>query len=294
MEKLRILINPIAGHGFAPRIAALVDSSSLSNRFEVDVQTTEYAGHASVLAKEAVSEGYSGVIAAGGDGTVNEVASQLTGTNTALGIIPAGSGNGLARHLGYALKYQNTLEQIAQAGLTRIDSLRINGQFAVNVSGFGFDGLVAWRFNHEGKRGLSNYTRIGMSEYFKYPVIHFTIEADGKKLEKDAHMLVIANASQFGNAAIIAPNARLDDGKIDLVMVHRPPVWQLPALFFRLFNGSLKDNHYIQTLPCRKFTAKSNRPVHLHIDGEAHKEITSIEVEVMPRSLLVFNPTAKA
>ncbi|MFN8153438.1 MAG: diacylglycerol kinase family protein [Bacteroidia bacterium] len=293
MKKLRILINPIAGHGFAPRIAALVDKSVLRRHYEVEVQTTEYAGHAAELAADAVQSGFAGVIAAGGDGTVNEVASQLIHTNTALGIIPAGSGNGLARHLGYALKYPETLSQIAHASLQKIDALNINGRFAVNVSGFGFDGLVAWRFNHEGKRGLSNYTRIGMSEYFKYPVVKFQIEADGRTFEKAAHMLVIANASQFGNAAVIAPNARLDDGLIDLVMVHRPPFWQLPGLFFRLFNGNLRDNQYIHTLQCRKFTARSNRPIHLHIDGEAHKEISEIQVEIIPSSLMVFNPTSK-
>lgn len=290
MKKLRILINPIAGHGFAPRIAALVDQSSVLQQYAVDVQTTEYAGHASELAREAVLSGYAGVVAAGGDGTVNEVASQLVNTQTALGIIPAGSGNGLARHLGYALKYKNTLEQIAFAKTMHIDSLQVNGRFAVNVSGFGFDGLVAWRFNHEGKRGLSNYTRIGLSEYFRYPVINFQITADDQTFEKDAHMLVIANASQFGNAAVIAPQAKLDDGLMDLVIVHRPPVLQLPGLFYRLFNGTLKDNRYIKTIHCRSFTAKSNRPIHLHIDGEAHKEISEINVAVQPKTLLVFNP----
>ena len=291
MEKLRILINPIAGHGFAPRIAAMVDRSSLHKKYVVDVQTTQYAGHASALAREAVQEGYAAVVAAGGDGTVNEVASQLNGTETALGIIPAGSGNGLARHLGYSLRYPTTLEQIASATRHKIDALTINGRFAVNVSGFGFDGLVAWRFNHEGKRGLSNYTRIGLSEYFRYPVIRFKVITDQHTLEKDAHMLVIANASQFGNAAVIAPHARLDDGLIDLVMVHRPPFWQLPGLFYRLFNGRLKDNQYIQTVQCRHFTAVSNRPVHLHIDGEAFREITEIKVEVNPHSLCILYPT---
>jgi diacylglycerol kinase (ATP) len=180
MKKLRILINPIAGHGFAPRIASLVDQSSLLKNYEVDTQTTEYAGHAAELARAAVNEGYDCVVAAGGDGTVNEIAAQLVHTSTALAIIPAGSGNGLARHLGFSLKYPLTLEQIAAAERSSIDTLSINNRFAVNVSGFGFDGLVAWRFNHEGKRGLSNYTKIALQEYFKYPIIRFQLDIDGE------------------------------------------------------------------------------------------------------------------
>lgn len=294
MKKLRILINPIAGHGFAPRIASLVDQSSLLKHYEVDTQTTEYAGHAAELARDAVKEGYDCVVAAGGDGTVNEIAAQLVNTSTALAIIPAGSGNGLARHLGFSLKYPHTLEQIATAQRSSIDTLTINNRFAVNVSGFGFDGLVAWRFNHEGKRGLSNYTRIALQEYFKYPIIRFQLNIDGEQLEKEAHMLVIANASQFGNAAVIAPKAELNDGLMDLVIVKRPPALQLPSMFFKLFNGTLRDNQYVKTIKCSAFTATSNRAIHLHIDGEAVEPLHSIKVTVHSSSLNVLKPVQHA
>lgn len=293
MKKLRLLINPIAGHGFAPKIAGLIDRSTLGEHYQVEVQTTEYPGHAAQLTAEAVQQGYAVVVAAGGDGTVNEVASALVHTPTALGIIPAGSGNGLARHLGYSLRYPTTLEQLSLAGTGKIDTLRINGQFAVNVSGFGFDGLVAWRFNKEGKRGISNYTRIALAEYFRYPSIRFDLEADGQRFSRTAHMLVIANASQFGNAAVIAPHASLNDGLLDLVMVHRPPLHALPGTFYRLFRGTLKDNRYIQTLRCASFTARSHRPVHLHIDGEAHREISEIQVKVVPGSLNMLIPATE-
>jgi diacylglycerol kinase (ATP) len=294
MKKLRILINPIAGHGFAPRIASLVDQSSLLKNYEVDTQTTEYAGHAAELARDAVNEGYDCVVAAGGDGTVNEIAAQLVHTSTALAIIPAGSGNGLARHLGFSLKYPHTLEQIATAERSSIDTLSINNRFAVNVSGFGFDGLVAWRFNHEGKRGLSNYTKIALQEYFKYPIIRFQLNIDGEPLEKEAHMLVIANASQFGNAAVIAPRAELNDGLMDLVIVKRPPALQLPSMFFKLFNGTLRDNQYVKTIKCSAFTATSNRAIHLHIDGEAVEPLHEIKVAVLPSSLNVLKPVQNA
>ena len=290
MKKLRILINPIAGHGLAPRIAKMVDASGLNENYIVDTQTTEYAGHAIELAKSAVNEAYDAVVAVGGDGTVNEVASSLVGTNTALGIIPAGSGNGLARHIGMQLDPRKGLMELNKANIALIDSLKINGRFAVNVSGFGFDGYVAWLFNKSKRRGLSTYAKIGMQEYFRYPPAEFQINVDGTSHLCSATMLVIANASQFGNAAVIAPKADLHDGLLDLVVVNRPGILHLPQMFFRLFNGTLKDNQYLKTYHCRRFTAISSRPIHLHIDGEATDPISKIEVELYPSSLKVLIP----
>ncbi len=290
MRKLRFLINPIAGHGLAPKIAKLIDQSDLIKQFEIDTQTTEYAGHAAELTMDAVKQGYYGVIAVGGDGTVNEIASCLVHTNTTLGIVPSGSGNGLARHLHYSLKFKKCLSQIAKNEIQSIDTLLINGHFAVNVSGLGFDGYVAWRFNHEGKRGLSNYTRIALSEYPKYPIIEFRLHINGIDLNTSAHMLVVANASQFGNAAIIAPAAKLNDGLLDLVMVKKPSLFKIPGMFYRLFRGKLKECSYLKSYRCSTFKATANRPVHLHIDGEAHEPVSVIEVKLVPSSLKVFMP----
>ena len=290
MKKIRILINPIAGSGLAPRIAKMVDASGLNNNYEVETQSTEYAGHAVELTREAVHQEYAAVIAVGGDGTVNEVASSLVGTNTCLGIIPAGSGNGLARHIGMNLNPHKGLMQLNTAKIEAIDSLKINDRFAVNVSGFGFDGYVAWLFNKSKKRGLSTYAKIGVQEYFRYPPADFKINIDGKDYEQSATMLVIANASQFGNAAVIAPRADLHDGLLDLVAVRRPGILHLPQMFFRLFNGTLKDNNYLKTYHCKKFTAIASRPLHLHIDGEAVDPISKIDVELFPASLKVLMP----
>jgi len=290
VKKIRILINPIAGHGLAPRIAKMVDASGLNDNYLVDTQTTEYSGHAIELTKDAVNNDYDIVIAVGGDGTVNEVGSALVGTNTALGIIPAGSGNGLARHLGMNLNPMKGLKQLTSAKIVSIDSLKINGRFAVNVSGFGFDGYVAWLFNKSKKRGLSTYTKIGVQEYFRYPPADFILNIDGLDYTHTATMLVIANATQFGNAAIIAPLADLEDGLLDLVLVNRPGIFHLPQMFFRLFNGTLKDNKYLKTHHCKKFTATASRPLHIHIDGEALDPISKIEVEIIPSSLKILMP----
>ena len=293
MKTLQLLINPIAGHGLAPRIAALLDASGLRSHYDVTIHFTQYPKHATELASAAVKNNCDVVVAVGGDGTVNEVASALVGSSTTLGIIPAGSGNGFARHIGMKTKPELALQQLTTAPVRKVDSLLINGMFSLNVSGFGFDGYVAWLFNKSGNRGLSNYTKIGLQEYFRYPIAKFELTIDGKKQLSDAHMLVIANASQFGNAAIIAPRSDIYDGKLDLVIVKRPNLFSLPVNFIRLFSGTLKDNKNIQTITCSTFTATSSRPLHLHIDGEGIDPLEKIEVKINPGSLNVLVPTKK-
>lgn len=290
MKSLLLILNPIAGKGAAQKVESWIDNSGIKNYYQVKIEYSKYGGHAAEIAAKAVEEKVDVVVAAGGDGTVNEVASRLVNSNTALGIIPIGSGNGLARHLGFSLDIKKCLAQIVTSHSEKIDSLLINNRFGINVSGFGFDGFVAYKFNKEGKRGLSNYTKIALKEYAKYPPIHFSFEGLPVPKFSKAHMLVIANASQFGNAAIIAPTAELTDGLMDVILVRKPSPLQLPSMFYRLFTGKLRDADYLQTFKCKQFSATSDREIHLHIDGEACEPIREIEVILQPKSLLVLNP----
>lgn len=290
MKKLRLILNPIAGHGFAPRLAKLVDKSPLVQVYDVDICTTGHAGHGRELSEDAVRSGYDVVVAAGGDGTINEVAAPLKGTLTRLGIIPSGSGNGLARHIGMSSQPEIALKQLATALPKAIDTLEINGRFAINVSGLGLDGYVAWLFNKGKRRGVMNYTRIALSEYFRYKGAALNIEVNGQFINQHAHMLVIANASQFGNAAKIAPRANLSDGKMELVLVTKPPLFQMVATFYRLFKGNLRDNQYIQTIPCSSFTATCQPALHLHIDGEGIDPVNILVTKLNPSSLNILIP----
>ena len=228
-------------------------------------QTISAMQYAKEIALKALNDGFRYFIAVGGDGTINEVGSVLKNKDAVLGMIPMGSGNGLAKHIGMSTDIETAIMQLCDASESRIDTLTINDRFSVNVSGFGFDGYVAYKFNHHGKRGLSTYTKIGLTEYFRYPLQEFEITLDNQTKQVKKHMLVIANASQFGNAAIIAPTADLTDGKLELVAVELPPVLNIPGILYRLFSGKLKDNKYIQTYKCKSFIAKSNKPVHLPI-----------------------------
>ncbi len=287
-KRLLLIINPQAGHGLAPEIEKHIKASGIEAKFVVDIIHTEKRGHAIEIAKNAAADGYHVVVAAGGDGTVNEVASSLMNTDTALGIIPAGSGNGLANHLNYPVKPIDALKKILNGEAIRIDTLRINNRFALNVSGFGFDGYVAWLFDRHGKRGLMSYTTISLKEYFRYPDVDFYIELDNEKLNITAHMVVIANASQFGNAAIIAPLADLKDGLADVIIVKRPPIHLMPITFYRLFNGSLRSNKFTRMVTTKKLSITASRPIHLHIDGEPNEPVKQVNMEVIPSSLSVI------
>ncbi len=291
MNRMRIVVNPIAGKGLAPKMVELVNNCH-PTRFTIDVCTTTGAGHARTLAHQAAQEGYAAVVAVGGDGTVNEVASALVHTDTALGILPAGSGNGLARHLGYSAHPKMMLQQLLNSNTDSIDTLRINGKPSFNVSGWGFDGWVAWRFNKEGKRGLSNYTRIALQEYLGYKGFDIEMQAENQTFTfENMHMLVMANASEFGNAARIAPKADLQDGRMDLVLVRKPSVFRLPALFYRLFKGTIRDNDYLHQLTCRQIHVKASRVLHLHLDGEAQEPCNELIAEILPRSLNILRPS---
>ncbi len=290
MKKLLVIINPIAGKGFAPRLLESAGKSPLHKTYLVDMVLTEGSGHALSLARKACEEGYDAVVAAGGDGTVNEVASGLIGTPVALGIIASGSGNGFARQLGYSMDPMKAMTQIACSGSRKIDTLLINGNPGINVSGFGFDGHVAWQFNHSGHRGLSTYTWIAIRELFKFASIRFRLEIDGNKMEREAHMLVVANSREFGNAAIIAPDADIADGKVDIVLVKRPPLHRIPGLFFRLFRGTLKNSLDVEFLSCSSVKGEMDRLVHYHVDGEAKEPVRQIQIEVKPASLTILQP----
>lgn len=285
---IRFIINPISGSGKGEKVAALINETGLLNKFTVEICKTKSRGHAIELAKEAAEKKFYGVIAAGGDGTVNEAASSLVHTQTALGIIPVGSGNGLARHLKIPRNPEKAIHYFLSAKIETIDTLKINERLAVNVSGLGFDGYVAWLFDKEGKRGLGSYTKIGLREYFSYPSADFEIEADNQSISAKAHMVVIANASQFGNAAIISPESDLQDGLMDVIIVKRPSIFKIPFTFYRLFNGSLKADSNIRMLQCKRLNVKSSRALHLHVDGEPHEPLSELAVQVCPSALKVF------
>jgi diacylglycerol kinase (ATP) len=246
---------------------------------------TQARGHATELAREAVmTQQWGTVVAVGGDGTVNEVARGLLHSPLALGILPLGSGNGLARHLGIPLTLSAALDRLFASRSTVIDSATLNGQPFFCVAGLGFDAYVGHLFGQQTKRGLDTYLRVSMQAYLDY--LPQSIRMEG--LETEVFSLSFANAGQFGNNAWVAPHADLTDGRLEVCKVLPFPKWYGTALTFQLFTKNLRPSTYVSYRSLPEITVETERPALVHYDGEPWQLDTSrIEVKIVPTSLRV-------
>jgi diacylglycerol kinase (ATP) len=287
-----VVINPIAGvrlPGDRPeRRVALARRALARHGIDGVVSVTERAGHAHELADRCVGDGYDLVVAWGGDGTVNEVATALTHSRTALGIVPAGSGNGLAHGLGLPIRPLAALERALAASGRRIDVGELAGRQFFNVAGVGFDAAVAWRFNREGHiRGPLAYVESIAPNLLSYQAIRCVIEADEVETVQKVLMVTIANCREFGSHAVIAPRARPDDGLLDLVVIpDRPPVDRV-GLLPHLFAGTLDRVAGIVMRRIARIRISSDRPLPFQVDGEPCEGCSVLDGRVLPSALIV-------
>lgn len=275
------IVNPISGKGRKSRIITHL----LKKGYKV--VCTEYAGHAEILAREAKENI---IVAVGGDGTVNEVARGLVGTEKILGIIPCGSGDGLALHLGISRRYRTALKVIERRKTAVIDSGSINGRPFFSVCGVGFDAVVSERFANSGKRGLLNYIEQGLRTWREYAPEKYTIEIDGKKWENDAALITVGNSSQWGNNAKIAPLADISDGMLDVTVVDMFGFTDMPSLAYLLMTGRLEHNHKVHCHRGRNITISRSVSGPAHSDGDWFNAGTTIEIRILPASLNVIVP----
>lgn len=275
------IVNPISGKGRKARIIAHLKENGHK------VVCTEYAGHAEVLAREA-SERV--IVAIGGDGTVNEVARGIVGTDKELGIIPCGSGDGLALHLGISRNYKQALKTILKGNVQKIDSGLINNRPFFSVCGTGFDAIVSERFAKSGKRGLKKYVEIGLKTWREYAPEKYKVEIDGDRFEIEASLLTIGNSSQWGNNARIAPLADISDGVLDMTAVDRFSLIEMPTLALLLMTGRLDRNNHVHCYRGRHI--KISRPVKgpAHADGDWFSAGTELDIRILPQSLNVLIP----
>lgn len=259
------------------------------DKFLVEVAYTQYAGHAVKLSRQAVADGIDIIVAAGGDGTINEVAGQMIDKEAVLGIIPMGSGNGLARHLGIPRHIEKAVRLINQYDFTKIDTCSINNAPFVSIAGVGFDALVAKYFAKGERRGFMGYFTVVANQYLKYKPKKYHIEfADGKKLETRALFIAFANSNQFGYNTTIAPNARLTDGLLDVCIVKKPLLVSIPIMVNLLLLNRIHlahDVNIVQT-PYLSVTQSRNRVV--NIDGEPVRMAKKLDVKIKPLSLRVI------
>ena len=272
---------------------ALIDKYIDKNRFDVEIKFTEYAGHASVLATEAKDAGIDVVVAVGGDGTINEVARALIQSKTALGIIPCGSGNGLARHLMLPLNTKGALEVINNCEIHDLDYGIINGHPFFCTCGMGFDAFISAKFAEAGKRGPITYAENVLKEGLSYKPETYTLTLDDTEISYNAFLVSCANASQYGNDAYIAPQASMKDGLMDVVIIEPFDLIEAPSISLEMFNKTLDKNSKIKCFKTRKLHIHREQPGMIHYDGDTIEAPADLDIELVHQGIrIVVNPNA--
>ncbi|MCT4615598.1 MAG: YegS/Rv2252/BmrU family lipid kinase [Marinifilaceae bacterium] len=286
--KTLIIINPISGTGKQNNIGEKIEKYINKDKFEYNIKFTEYRGHGDIIAKQAIEERYELVIAIGGDGTINEIARSINGTDVGLGIIACGSGNGLARHLGIPLNVKKAILHLNESEFMFIDSMNIENKLSFNVSGLGFDGLISHEFDKMNNRGLLSYMKACVKCFFNYKEQNYFINYDEFNSKEKAMMISIANSSQFGNNASIAPQALIDDGYMNLIILRKPKLYQIPILIILLFLNKINKSKLYKEIVCKKAEIKVDK-IFAHIDGDPIELNDKIKIKILKHSLKIMN-----
>lgn len=294
-EKIAFIINPKSGSKRKRNIVASISRHLDVNLYDPLFWFTEQPGHASQLASQLIIDGYKKIIAVGGDGTMNEVASSLIDQNVTFGIIPIGSGNGLARHLGISVRLPEAVRVINRCKTMRIDAGRLNKGWFFCTCGVGFDARVGHEFAKGSKRGFNSYLQVIMKEFSKYKPRKYKFTIDGIEYVRRAFLITIANAGQYGNNAYIAPGARIDDGWFDVCILNPFPLFKSLALGLRLFNRSIESAQYLETIRGKEIEFKKAKKKYIfHYDGEPVKfKKKKIHISMHPRCLEVMIKESK-
>lgn len=288
MKNIAFIVNPVSGTKTKNRITKLIRELLNKELFSPTVVTTEYAGHATQLAQQFALEGYYAVIAVGGDGTINEVGKGLCGTNTALGIIPNGSGNGFARHLEISTRMNRAVEMLNNSEVISVDYCTVNDIPFFSTFGVGFDALVAQDFSNT-SRGLKGYIESILKDIFQYKPEQYHLQGEGIDLTTSAFLINFANASQWGYDACIAPKASLQDGWMDVAIVNEFPLIKAPELAWQLFTKSIDENHYMHTIRAKEIMLKrENESSPVHIDGTPTQMAKDLHIKIVEDGLKVL------
>ena len=297
-ERIAVVVNPISGTGGRPELAKLriaeAEAVLASRHLDGRVFVTERSGHGQALVREALAGGASLVIAWGGDGTINEVASELAFRDVAFAVIPSGSGNGLARELKIPLNAEQAFA-VALDGVDRvIDAGEIEGRLFFNVAGVGLDAQVAHEFAVTGleRRGFGRYIEIASRQLFSFRAGEYEIVADGVTWRTKALVVALANGRQYGNGAVIAPDARIDDGRLEVIVVGERSALKAVTQMPMLFNGRIAQVPGITMTPAQDVTISSETAMIYHVDGEPCVGGTSVHARIRPQALRIRVPAS--
>jgi diacylglycerol kinase (ATP) len=286
-RKALFIVNPISGGKKKDGVPELINKHLDADAFTPVIVFSDGILHARQIAKEA-SNKFDLIVAVGGDGTINEVASAIVGTDTPLGIIPFGSGNGLSRFLRIPMNVEKAIKTLSTGHIETIDSANLNGKPFFNMAGMGFDAHISEVFSHGKKRGFFTYLKSSIEEVAKYKPQTYHIEIDGKIYEREAFMLSFANSSQYGNNAHISPHASIQDGLLDICVIKMFPLWRFLEMGLRMMTKTSDKTKYVEIIRGKHITVKRSRPGPVHLDGEPQITGTVNEIEVVPNSLKVI------
>ena len=290
-DKVCLIINPISGTESKKYIPEEVAAAIDQKKYDLFIRVTGHPNHASEIARDAVKNNYKFVITAGGDGTVNEVARELINCDTVLGILPYGSGNGLARELGIPLDSEKAIEIILSAHTRTIDYGVANDHIFFCTCGFGFDAFVSDRFDKKKKRGPLGYVRNVLESVVDFKAEEYELTYDDGTLTEKAFILTCANASQYGNEAYIAPGASMDDGMMNVSVLKPLNAIEIPQTTIQLFTKNIDKNSKMVSLLTRNLHIKRSKPGVMHIDGEPVHTSAEVNVKIVHKGLKVFVPS---
>ena len=280
-KKILFIVNPISGGFNKTFIPSLIDQNLNHQIFDAQIVFSEYIGHAKKLAKNAVSSEYEIIIAVGGDGTINEVASEIESSGKIMGIIPCGSGNGLARTLKISLNNAKAIANLNHLKTTKIDVgvLSDNKKF-FNMAGMGFDAHISALFASDKKRGFAGYIKSTFKEISRYKPEEYIIAIDDVVYQKKAFMLSIANSSQYGNNAHISPNASVSDGFLDICIVKSFPIIGFPKLVYQMFSKTADTSKYVEIIRGKSIKVERIKDGPIHLDGEPFVMGQQIDIKI--------------
>jgi diacylglycerol kinase (ATP) len=283
-QGIYVIVNPISGGINKDAVV-----QELKNTFQAQIFYTKGSGDGTVLAKQAVAEHADLVIAVGGDGTINEVGQALIDSDTALAIIPTGSGNGLARSLHIPAEPAQAIDIIQKNHRVVLDTVRINDRSYLGVAGIGFDAEIGWRFAQFGHRGFASYVLVTLKTYPGYRPATYELVIDGVHCKQKAFLITFANSPQFGNGAVIAPHADMVDGYFNVVIIKPFPFYAATDLAYKLFHSLLDRSSYVRDFKAREVTIPQKN-IKMQIDGEPVIFPDGARLTINPASLKMIVP----
>ena len=287
-RKIRFIINPISGKSHRNDIPGMIDRILDKERFDVEVRMSEYAGHAKVLAREAVEGHFDIVAVVGGDGSINEAGTQLIGTDVTLAVIPCGSGNGLSRCLNIPMKVDKALDLINRGAICRIDTVTVNDIPFISISGTGYDAQVADDYAKDTHRGFDTYFRYIVANYLRLGEKEYTLVLPDRTFTTKAFFISFANSNQMGYDVPISPNASLWDGKVDLCIVHKPNALELPIVGGYFLSKNMDKAPKVKIIQVTEATIIRPEAAVVNIDGESVMMDKDLHIKINPLSLNVI------